>query len=424
MGDARSEHLLLAARKVRNMRAQHPQIGMLTLDELKRHGVVGPAGGLGYSEGYGGVLEASSEDEESDEDEDRKPNIGVSPRKSISNRGKGKSHSVTNTPLLLRVKKSKKNLPPMPTTPRGRNSQANGPPPSTTPGGSNFNDLLRAAEMATRPHTPTRSTGTEQHVPMSAMSATRTRMRDESGSERGSPIKKARTVPPLAPGMSLILPSGSIAPARADRQGGATALGFPEDDDEDDEERDPSALDLLAQASQLEVAKGDTPEADSENIAVPPTTSSSTSKLPSSNALEPAIDLHPSSLTPRAAPPALPTTVPADSSIQERGPLITPQARPRNLSNASELETPAQRLMYPLESPSYDDTPQGPHARYGYGPATDPAHGFASPTGATVPGLGKYVHLSSSMPARRVRSPYLKWTVEEVSSRPTHSISE
>jgi hypothetical protein len=25
------------------------------------------------------------------------------------------------------------------------------------------------------------------------------------------------------------------------------------------------------------------------------------------------------------------------------------------------------------------------------------------------------VHLSSSMPARRVRSPYLKWTIEEVS---------
>jgi hypothetical protein len=32
-----------------------------------------------------------------------------------------------------------------------------------------------------------------------------------------------------------------------------------------------------------------------------------------------------------------------------------------------------------------------------------------------VPGLGKYVHLTSSMPARRIRSPYLKWTVEEVS---------
>lgn len=208
MGDARSEHLLLAARRVRTMRTQHPQVGMLTLDELKRHGVVGPAGGIGYSEGYGGILEASSEDEESDEDEDRKPNIGTSPHKSIGNRGK-KNNSVTNTPLLPRAKKSgKKNLPPVPTTPRGRNSQATGPPPTTTPGGSNFNDLLRAAEMATRPHTPTRRTGAEQHVPMSTMSATRTRMREESGSERGSPVKRARTVPSVALGMSRHLDCG------------------------------------------------------------------------------------------------------------------------------------------------------------------------------------------------------------------------
>jgi hypothetical protein len=41
---------------------------------------------------------------------------------------------------------------------------------------------------------------------------------------------------------------------------------------------------------------------------------------------------------------------------------------------------------------------------------------YQSPQGGGgVPGLGKYVHLSSSMPARRVRSPYLKWTIEEVS---------
>jgi hypothetical protein len=205
----------------------------------------------------------------------------------------------------------------------------------------------------------------------------------------------------------------------ADIQGGAAALGFPADE-EDDEERDPSALDLLAQASQLEVAKGDTPEPDSAQATATPATSNPNPnpKPASSSTLEPAIDLHPSSSTPRAAPASLPPPPSADTSIQERGPLITPQARPRNLSNASELETPAQRLVYPLESPSFDDTPQGPghgHARYGYGPATDPPLGFASPTGATVPGLGKYVHLSSSMPARRVRSPYLKWTVEEVS---------
>lgn len=197
MGDARTEHLLLAARKVRTMRAHDASVGMMTLEELKRHGVVGPAGGVGYAEGYGGIQELSSEDEFSEEDEDRKPVIGSSPRRpSISKGGGGKkSQSVTNTPLLPRAKKSgKKTLPPAPTTPRGKNSQPAGPPPTTTPGGSNFNDLLRAAELATRPHTPSR-TNTGPHVPMSAMSATRTRMREESGSERGSPVKKARTIP-------------------------------------------------------------------------------------------------------------------------------------------------------------------------------------------------------------------------------------
>lgn len=197
MGDARTEHLLLAARKVRSMRAENAHVGMLTLDELKRHGVVGPTGGVGYAEGYGGVQELSSEDELSEEEEDRKPAIGSSPRRPSVSKGKGKSQSVTNTPLLPRAKKSgKRTLPPVPTTPRGRNHQGTGPPPpTTTPGGSNFNDLLRAAELATRPHTPTRP-GTEAHVPMSSMSATRTRMREESGSERGSPTKKARRIQP------------------------------------------------------------------------------------------------------------------------------------------------------------------------------------------------------------------------------------
>lgn len=215
------------------------------------------------------------------------------------------------------------------------------------------------------------------------------------------------------------------------------------DEAQEEEEHDPSALDLLAQASQLEVAQGDSPEAEpaSEVVSalVPTapatsTTSNLTPRPPSSNTLEPAIDLHPSSNTPRASLHHL-----ADSShaidlaprdLQDEKPLLTPLTRPRNLSNASELQTPAQRLIYPPDFPSpspFDETPHHTHGHpqstpftygYGHGPSvtdTSPGAGaFASPTGATVPGLGKYVHLSSSMPARRVRSPYLKWTVEEV----------
>lgn len=202
-------------------------------------------------------------------------------------------------------------------------------------------------------------------------------------------------------------------PSKLTATGGATqSAGFPTEDTEE-AERDPSALDLLAQASQLDVAQGDTPEADAGTGPAKPDSTplaSSTTKSSSSNTLEPAIDLHPSS-TPRTEPPRPLEPV----SSQPPQPLTTPQARPRNLSNASELQTPAQRLLYPMESPGpFDDSHQ-----HQYPPATDPPPGsFASPTGATVPGLGKYVHLSSSMPARRVRSPYLKWTVEEVSQIP------
>ena len=53
MGDARAEHLLLAAKKVRSMRNAGSAVGRLTLEELQRHGVIGPEGGVGYSEGYG-----------------------------------------------------------------------------------------------------------------------------------------------------------------------------------------------------------------------------------------------------------------------------------------------------------------------------------------------------------------------------------
>jgi hypothetical protein len=194
MGDARTEHLLLAARKVRSMRAANPNVGMMTLAELKRHGVVGPEGGIGYMEGYGG-LDSESDELESEEEEDRKPNIG----RTAGVKGK----SATTTPLLPRTKKgSKQTFPAPPTTPRSKKSGAQQQQqPLTTPGGSNFSDLLRAAELGMRPQTPSRDTGGASTsaaglvpIPMSAMSATRTRMREESVSERGSPVKKARRV--------------------------------------------------------------------------------------------------------------------------------------------------------------------------------------------------------------------------------------
>lgn len=419
MGDARAEHLLLAAKKVRAMRAQDPTTGLITLDELHRHGVVGPAGGVGYSEGYGGMSESSEEEEVSEEEEeDLKPMLPPSNGRASISKGKGKG-SLQNTPLLPRAKRiSKRNLPG-PTTPRSARKSVNGPP-ATTPGGSNFSDLLRAAEMADRPSTPPRDSNQPAHIPMSAMSATRstTRTRAESVSDRGSPVKKARHLPPdehsatwervrrASDGERTRLPPiaspASRAPAGAD------------------DAHEASALDLLAQASQLDVAQG-------PQEAEPPLGSATRfegmmddqEKAPSSprsstgGALAPPLELRSTDL-----PRPLVDDSNTEATASDRRPsfvhpplISTPLNRPRQLSmsNVSEIATPARGFgAYPPESP-FDDTPGGA------GSADLVSGAFASPTGATVPGLGKYVHLTSSMPARRVRSPYLKWTVEEVS---------
>ena len=394
MGDARSEHLLLAARKVRSMRHENSTVGMLTLSELQRSGVVGPEGGLGYSEGYGHEVGQVESDDESDfeegeeELEDRKPIIDHSRKGS-----KGKA-SVNNTPSFPKTKKgTKQNLPAPPITPRSRKPQGQGPPPTTTPGGSNFSDLLRAAELATRPQTP-KGDG-RVPLPMSAMSATRTRMREES-SERGSPVKKARRVV-------------VEAEVEGNQDGGD------------------SALDLLAQASQLEVAQGSTPEAETEvdPLSIPTPTQQSTTapasalgsvtaKPPSSSGsfLEPPIDLHP---TPPIQPPVQDQGQDQDQDQSLPQTIKTPSSRPRNLSisQLSELQTPRGNFEPPHPHPGHATDPPAHHAH----PHPHSHSQYQSPQGS-VPGLGKYVHLSSSMPARRVRSPYLKWTVEEVSLYP------
>jgi hypothetical protein len=284
MGDARAEHLLLAAKKVRTMRSSNKDIGHLTLEELRKRGVVGPDGGVGYSEGYGG------DDEPVDSDEE----------KPLASPARGSS----STPLLPRPKK--KRAPTTPSRARG-NRQA----PATTPGG-NFNDLLLAAEMATRPGTPTRGQP-------ATVSAARTTHYVPSTFE--SPSKKprrAREAPATVEWSSRRMWNSDVSPRASSSR----------------HEEGASALDLLAQASQ-DVATGG----------------------------------------------------------------------PSRLEGSSRGHTPLGPAI------KLDQTPTPGR---GFPSADDPFDTFASPTaGAAVPGLGKYVHLSSAMPARRVRSPYLKWTKEE-----------
>lgn len=367
MGDARAEHLLLAAKKVRAMRAKDDRVGRLTLNELQKGGVVGPNGGLGYAEGYGETIdeeEGEEEEEDFSEDDEIKPVFGV--RRDSVSRPKSK---VTGTPLLPRAKRSSKRSLPPPSTPRGKSNR-----PQTTPGGSNFDELLRAAEMATRPGTPTPPSAV---LPLhgATMSATRstTRGRADSVSDRGSPVKRIRRdAPPTWVRDHRLNGMDQMIPER-------TEVGA----------EDESALDILAQASQLEVAQSQ----DSDSVI---------ERESLGGGLAPAINLQE-----RAA--AI-DKVPVEATAEAPPTVTTPKARPRALSNASEIRTPHRG------SRTFDETPmtmrQSPPSSVSR--MEDPPYGaYASPTGAAVPGLGKYVHLTSSLPARRVRSPYLKWTVEE-----------
>lgn len=446
MGDARTEHLLLAARKVRTMRQTDDRVGRVTLDELKRGGVVGPDGGLGYSEGYGGPIE-DDEDEYDSEIEEEKALIALQSDRRTSVIGKGKGKGTTSaqaTPLLPRAKRSSKRSLPPPTTPRPR-SQAH--PPETTPGGSNFSDLLRAAEMATRPATPAGNPSRTPHVPLSAMSATRstTRAREESTSDRGSPTKRTSRDPPPSAIWSrgrrisgMEVQDEEMGEERGPIEFPNASTPDPTVPDSQQSHPEAFALDLLAQASQLDIAQSASQDSGSgkqlssaarfggmlqeggRNIG-----SSPGSTIAGDGGLAPAIDLKSES---SAAPAPIEDHQidPSLSSLPRPGTAApTPPPRQRAQSFASDVHTPARTYTqhpYPTPDNPLDETP----GQWMSPPSASradmlfnelPPGAFASPTGATVPGLGKYVHLTSSMPARRVRSPYLKWTVEEVGSR-------
>lgn len=92
MGDARTEHLLLAAKAIRSMRKNNDRLGRLTMGELKKAGVVGPEGGMGYKEGYGEQPMSDVEEDASEEE----PPIDHQASGSVT-KGKGKPQA---TPLL------------------------------------------------------------------------------------------------------------------------------------------------------------------------------------------------------------------------------------------------------------------------------------------------------------------------------------
>lgn len=426
LGDARAEHILLAARKVRSMRAADDKIGRVSLDELKRGGVVGPSGGVGYAEGYGETIaddirgeereeEAPFAGEEEDElfDEDELRPIATS---------KGRSRPANS--LLPRPKKGGKARQP-PTTPKTARVAA----PTTTPGGSNFNDLLRAAELATRPATPSPDRERAAQMSLSNVSASRSTTRGGHGfaDELGIPSKTpGHAWTPGRRSSDLVGDAGADAaeidldrtprtlfhtPRQADRRTSA--------------EHEESALDILAQASQLGASQeaGSSQLGSASRLGGVMASPSDTLSSGAEGALAPAIDLRrsPTSSTAQVQQidPSLTSTPRIPQSPSAPRPAETPKSHKRRLSTAMEFATPSRKVPASSQdtpfnvSPSVRSPPSSA-ARSESAIMELPISAYASPTGATVPGLGKYVHLTSNMPARRIRSPYLKWTVEEV----------
>lgn len=550
MGDARAEHLLLAARKVRAMRARDERIGRLTFDELQRNGILGPEGGVSYREGYAGAEDVDGGMDDDDSDLEEKPFVSERDRRASWSTNINTTNPATSANANATASSSRRGPPSTPLLkPKNKRppvtpaSKSTGPRqhPHTTPGG-NFTDLLRAAELATRPTTPTRTIPVDsrltmtlpikhQHQPPSATRSTTTTWRergpgrgrgngldgidgpDEDETPDGSPVKRPRRLPP---GWTSDLDdSFSVRPKGSGEREGA--------------------LDLLLQASQIDQVHGgavgqveqDGRGGERRSLSersVEPTKAGATfvsgdveserARLSGSGGLQPAIDLRSAfaqdeperkgdtsgagggggeggdadqSMNVGDRSPFQTTgTLPGQGQGQEG--LATPHTRHRDpappaLTPASasapgtvreEIRTPARTW---IDSP-FDHSRSHPHAtghshqtpsahyppspRYpatvgqgtGTGAATQTtstprrpsvfeqtdrrygtatpgliqgytqAHGqgpygaFDSPTGTPVPGLGKYAHLTSTAPARRVRSPYLKWTLEEVSTSP------
>ena len=424
------------------MREVDDRVGRLTLKELQRGGVVGPDGGVGYSEGYGGPMEDEEDESDSDLDEDKAVLPLQSERRpSSATKTKGKNVvSTQTTPLLPRAKRSgKRSLPP--TTPL-RGGRSHTLQTDTTPGGSNFSDLLRAAEMAIRPGTPAKNPGRASHIPISAMSATRstTRAREEGNSDDGSSVKRARRDSPStswARGNENL--STETREERLEEEEMAqnsfpvaATIGSSSSQVQQDHP-EAFALDLLAQASQLDAAQSASQDSGTQLERVARFSGAleegerddvnNSEGSASEYGLAPAIDLKSGSSS--APNPVEDHQIdPTLAGLPRPGDVAaTPKIRPRTQSFASDVHTPARTYnqhIYPTPDMAFDETP-GRGISPPYMGRDDiladelPLGAFASPTGATVPGLGKYVHLTSSMPARRVRSPYLKWTIEEVS---------
>lgn len=350
LGDARSEHLLLAARRLRTLREKNPEIGLIT------------AAHYGYASlqppNPNAPVDMLAEQSEVDDEElvkDRTP----------KGKGRAKGKKAAGSGAMAPPKT------PLGTATKGKSRKKDD---SRTPGGSlgtpgrGFEDLLAAAQSLQHPH--------------------------HSTSHPTSTLRDAYAEPPP----NLGTPTAPESPKRR-RVGGATSGGWVpganapvgSSDRQGEPTHHSSALDLLAFAT-------------AHDSPAPPSAARLGGLLGSSGDSDVASESGGSAgSTSRGLEPAFALRSESPSLWLDSQPVAGPSTTPRGLRLP-----PDTSLLSSSVSPRFSQTPNALPQRIKEDLATDLAN-QSPPSGkggaSTVDG--------AAAPPRRARSPYLKWSVDE-----------
>lgn len=456
LGDARSEHLLLAAKRLRSLRITNPDIGLIRTRDYGQAGMVvpdearaledllngrrvgaPPTGQVASGSGGAGAAAAPAVQADyrgmdvSEEDE-------MTPKKRVRAKPK-KQLSISTHAVPLAANAASIPIPRTPTAADKGKRRAGGPPEAVemTPGGtvvpSSFDDLLMAAGVYSR------------HPPQIGVSATRGGASgegeddddvDQIESDSDSPAlgdspKRRRMTSGAAWMAGQPLTSGNLN-RQSEHPGGPLSANAPPpktplntSTGSGKGEMHSSALNLLALAS--------------FGSPVRPTDSTPSSvrpdgyQQPHAGGLEPAFQLHSSPMLQHSSPipsggqsPAPPPFCPPPANGAPH-PFQQPYTplRPHHQHHQQQQQPLAiEDLFSPASSVvdrvKYQDPlrPSPPPPLSSDGPSTPSSQPFVNMSSAngqigTTGAAGADPATLANMPAKRVRSPYLKWSNDE-----------
>lgn len=364
LGDARSEHLLLAARRLRTLREKNPEIGLITAAHYNYASLQAPDPNAPL-ELY---VDGPSDFDDDEGAKDRTPK-GKGRAKGKKAAG-GSSMAPPKTPVTASAKGKAR---------RKDDASARTPGGSLGTPGRGFEDLLAAAQSLQHPHHPT-STLRDAFAEPPANLTTPTAAPD-------SP--KRRRVGTASGGNAWVPGVTAVGPAQ--QQGDGLHA---------------SALDLLALASSHDPASpapsssarlGGLLGSGSDGDVTSESGRSAAGSA--SRGLEPAFAL-------RSEAPSLY----APSGAYDQQPVAGPSTTPRNMRPLPDGPSP---FLGASSSPRLSQTPSALPQR-----VKDEFAGLARDLSASQspPARGPAAPLdnaTTAVPAKRVRSPYLKWSPEE-----------